>query len=306
MGTIAVYAIRCAVIAVAAPFLVFVNGLIDTEVASTPKAPAQVASAVTTSLETAPSLTARSQAVVRAPATPGDLSGMSRQVLTYAKKGDWLAARAELWNLSTAFSQYNWKDAAVSVEGIHALADTLVRARQALTKAAIEAEDVRLHAVRLRLAFDALERREQPLWHAYYDVLTRDAAHLRRVLPKGRKADIVAAVDRLHSHYTLIEPALYVARTPGVVQQVNALFAATETHIRDTGINREPLIQLADHWQKIWHPLFYGTDEEVMAVKVWSVSPLYPVAWLLAGLIGSVLAFVAWSKAQQQRETDGV
>lgn len=211
---------------------------------------------------------------------------------------EWPEAREALWKLTAKFSQHNWADMDVSVEGIHALSEALVQAKDALTNTQLDAHVVQMHATRLRLGIDALQKRKQPLWHRYYDVLKKDVSELQKQVIAGDKTEVQQALDRLHAHYQLIQPTLYVSRAPQVVEELNALFHFMYKQIHDMAINRQPLQGAVTQWERLLDPLFYGSDEEVLAA---SDVPEYPVVlstWLLAILVGTVLTYVIWKKSQ--------
>lgn len=229
------------------------------------------------------------------------MANLSEEFYTLTKEAKWLEARNTLWKLTSTFSQHNWEDMNISVEGIHALSDALIQAKQALSRAELDPHEVRMHGIRVRLGVDALQNREQLLWHRYYNVLKEDIAQLKRTVPTGAKADVQQATDRLYAHYMLIQPALYVARSPEVVEQVNALFTYMHNQIHDVTINRQQLQDAVGQWEQILNPLFYGTDNEVLAVAHLPEFPIFLATWLLAVLIGAVLTYVVWRKAQAEQ-----
>ena len=220
---------------------------------------------------------------------------------TLSKAEEWIEAREALWQLTAAFSEYNWEDEDVSVEGIHALSGTLIQAKRALTRTQLDRDEIQHVAIRVRLGIDALQNREQPLWHHYFNVLKKDLSHLREVVMSGNKADIEKAVHRLHSHYKMIEPALYVARSAEVVEQVRSLFDFMGQQIHDVSVNRRQLLEAVEQWEQLLIPLFYGSDEEVLAVAAAPFTPIMYATWLLAALIGGVLTYVTWRKAQARQ-----
>lgn len=225
---------------------------------------------------------------------------LSEEFYSCVKEAEWLEARRKLEMLTAAFKEHNWNEADLSVEGIHALADVLIAAKHALTRARPDEHEVQMRALQVRLAVDALEERKQPLWHHYYNVLDDDVKHLREQISAGSKDDLESAVRRLYAHYELIQPALYISRTPEAVKQANALLAFMDKQIRGVAVNREPLREAAAQWDELVYPLFYGTDEEVLAVSTAHESPLVLTSWLLATVIGTVLLYVAWRKARAE------
>lgn len=230
--------------------------------------------------------------------TVRSMSRMSNDYLTLIQKGEWLEAREKLWQLTALFQQQNWRDLDVSVEGIHAISDVLIHGKRSLTRTHPDAHEVEMYAVQIRLSFDALEKREQPLWHNYYRVLKDDVQLLKQAAERGNKEDAVQAVKRLHAHFALIRPALYVSRTPEVIERVQSLITFTEAQAQRVEINRKPLKKAVETWEKLLEPLFFGADEEVLAVGNIPSPPVFVFTWLLAIAIGSVLAYVAWRKAR--------
>lgn len=226
---------------------------------------------------------------------------LSEEFYTLTKTEDWTEARNTLWKLTNTFSRHNWKDADLSVEGLHALSDALIQAKRALTKANPDGHEILMHGIRVRLGFDALENREQPLWHRYYSTLKQDVAQLKDAVPTEEKTEIQQSLDRLYAHYHLIQPALYVSRTPEVIERVDALFTYMEEQIHGVTVNRQQLQQAVEQWEKLIPPLFYGTDAEVLAVGQLPEYPIHLTTWLLAVLIGGVLTYVVWRKAQGEQ-----
>lgn len=229
------------------------------------------------------------------------MSKQAEQFYKLVKDEKLVESREALWQLTTTFSAFNWEDTNVSVEGIHALSETLIQAKQALTRAELNVHEVHMHAIRVRLAIDALQNREQPLWHQYYKVLKHDLTDLKTVIPKGDKHQIKQAVDRLNAHYNLIKPSLYVARTPEVLEQVSALFAFMDDQTKGVSVNREQLQTAAERWENLLDPLFYGSDQEALAAAAVPDYPIIYTTWFLAILIGSVLTYVIWKKARAEQ-----
>ncbi|QCT02589.1 putative sporulation protein YpjB [Paenibacillus algicola] len=109
-----------------------------------------------------------------------------------------------------------------TVEGIQALAETIVEMKETTARAQLEPEQWMIAAGKLRLAADSLTHPKDGIWLQYYKVLREDLQQVEISAAKQDRPGMKAAFTRLHDHYELIRPAVIVQRKPEEVSMMDS------------------------------------------------------------------------------------
>lgn len=218
----------------------------------------------------------------------------AEEIHRLVKEKKWAEARKPLAELAAGFSRADFSDEEVSTEAIHALSECLLDLEGKLNQIRPEQDVLLTSAVRLRLAFDALSHPNQPLWQERYPEMVRNIRRLERAVQSGSREEVREAVDKLFGEYQLIRPALAVSKSPQTTAKVDSVIAFIRSRSDGAPLDRRELAEGVKRLEKMMEPLFYGTEEEVIALARWTHPPeVLPLLWV-GGVIAAVLAYVGW------------
>lgn len=218
----------------------------------------------------------------------------AEEIHRLVKEKKWAEARKPLAELAAGFSRADFSDEEVSTEAIHALSECLLDLEGKLNQIRPEQDVLLTSAVRLRLAFDALSHPNQPLWQERYPEMVRNIRRLERAVQSGSREEVREAVDKLFGEYQLIRPALAVSKSPQTTAKVDSVIAFIRSRSDGAPLDRRELAEGVKRLEKMMEPLFYGTEEEVIALARRTHPPeVLPLLWV-GGVIAAVLAYVGW------------
>ncbi|SFF75910.1 sporulation protein YpjB [Planifilum fulgidum] len=231
----------------------------------------------------------------------------AEEIHRLVKEKKWAEARKPLAELAAGFSRADFSDEEVSTEAIHALAECLLDLEGKLNQIRPEQDVLLTSAIRLRLAFDALSHPNQPLWQERYPEMVRNIRQLERAVQSGSREEVREAVDKLFGEYQLIRPALAVSKSPQTTAKVDSVIAFIRSRSDGAPLDRREIAEGVKRLEKMMEPLFYGTEEEVIALARRTHPPeVLPLLWV-GGVIAAVLAYVGWRmyRAEQAAAKDG-
>ncbi|WP_169713531.1 sporulation protein YpjB [Paludifilum halophilum] len=218
-------------------------------------------------------------------------------------EGRWAEARKELNQLAESFSKADLSRSSLTVEGVRALSDTLVEADRQLNRVMVRPEELAEVTQRVHLAFDALAQPHQPLWHRFEGSFRSRIGEVRSGLKKNRPEAVRRSGRKLIEHYEQIRPALYVVRSPTTVEKTNALMSFLQKELQKEELEPGTVESAVDQWERMISPLFYGPEEEVLAIGEEGKPPLIPALLSVGGVIAGVLSYVSWRKYRYSRRT---
>lgn len=217
------------------------------------------------------------------------------------KEKKWTEAREPLAELAAGFSRADFSDEEVSVEAIHALSECLLDLEGKLNQIRPDQEMILSSAVRLRLAFDALSHPNQPLWHERYPEIMRRIERLERAADSGSGEEVRGAVEALFREYQMIRPAIVVSKAPQTIGKVDSVIAFIRSQSNSADMDRKALMNGVKRFKRMMEPLFYGSEEEVVALARGMGPPeILPFLWV-GGVIAAVLAYVGWRKYRAEQ-----
>ncbi|GAE04693.1 sporulation protein YpjB [Paenibacillus sp. JCM 10914] len=147
------------------------------------------------------------------------LNHEAEQLYRHVEEGNVQAVLDNLRRVTGIFESASFQGL-TGVEGIHALAESIMEMKEATTRAVQEPQDWMISAGKLRLATDSLIRSKDALWLQYYKVIREDLQLLSQYASQQDKAGMKRAYDSLDQHYELIRPAIVIQRKP---EEVNML-----------------------------------------------------------------------------------
>lgn len=204
--------------------------------------------------------------------------------------GRYVEARQKLEELAKDFSHSNFAEKELSVQAIQALSTSIIDLEGRLNRITPNPNELNFYAKRLLMTFDAVNHPYQPLWKTYYPVLKRLVDKM--ILDIKQSKDVREELNILHNHYVILRPALVVIKSPTTVQKVDSLFLFLK---RDS--NKEHQLLALNQLRRLWYPLFYGSEQDVLAVtnpdgKV----PISTFLSIISVIIIGILTFVSWRK----------
>lgn len=109
-----------------------------------------------------------------------------------------------------------------SVEGIHALAESIMDARETIAQVDLDPEQWVVTSARLRLAVNSLAHKENALWLQYYKIMENDLSVMNKARAGGDPSDFKKAFSSLHHHYDIIRPAAIIQRESSEVNRFDS------------------------------------------------------------------------------------
>lgn len=225
-------------------------------------------------------------------------SRTANQVVKWIEKGNYLEAKTQLAILADQFSKSNLSDKNLSIEAIRELSTVIIELEQSLNRITPNEEEIRITAIRLQVAFDAVSHPHQPLWKQYYNPIKKHIQHVKEAVEQKDLESAQEAVKQLTDEFQMIRPALVITKSPSTVQKVDSLLKFIEKQADwsklDQGITQlETLLQ----------PLFFGTEKDVLAVtREMSGVSVHTFTLWLSCFIAGVLTYVSWTRYQARTE----
>lgn len=244
---------------------------------------------------------------VQVRAERGDAESWAKQaeeIYLLVKEKKWAEARKPLARLATDFSRADFSDERVTIEAIHVLSECLLDLEGNLSRIRPDQEKILTSAIRLRLAFDAFSHPNQPLWHGHFPKMMRNIERLERAVKSGSEKEVRMRVEELFTEYQLIRPAVMVSKTPQTAAKVDSVIAFIRGQSQSGEMDREGLMNGVKRFKQMMQPLFYGSEEEVIALArgVGQSGPpeVFQFLWV-GGMIAAVLSYVGWRKYRAER-----
>lgn len=149
------------------------------------------------------------------------LEAASERLYEHMQQGSAQEAMADMETLIAALEGVSFKGL-TSVEGIHALAETIMDTKETLVKAEVRPEEWALSSARLRLAVNSLLHPDKALWQQYYKVMADNLQQMDRARAGGKPAEVRKAFQALQGHYDVVRPAAVIRRPAADVNRFDS------------------------------------------------------------------------------------
>ncbi|MBW4839796.1 MAG: sporulation protein YpjB [Paenibacillaceae bacterium] len=149
------------------------------------------------------------------------LEAASERLYEHMQQGNTTEALSDMDKLIGALEGVSFKGL-TSVEGIHALAETIMDTKETLVKAEIQPEAWALSSARLRLAVNSLLHPDKALWQQYYKVMADNLQQMNRARAGGKPAEVRKAFQALEGHYEVVRPAAVIRRPASDVNKFDS------------------------------------------------------------------------------------
>lgn len=215
------------------------------------------------------------------------LNGLADQFYIAAKAEDIGEARKHIVAINDLVVSVPF-DGLATVEGVEALLETIISAKQVFAAISLEKQDAIVAAAKVRLAVDALSHPKNPMWLQYYNVLKADGLALHKAVNSDDKAQISAALQRMLAHYAIIRPALLINRAPSEVNKLDSYLKYLHTEPSVILKKGEYELMLSELFERQVSSTYVELQAQQQVSMLWTA--------VIGGLIISVLGYVAWRK----------
>lgn len=151
----------------------------------------------------------------------------SERLYEHMQQGSGQEALADMEALIQALEGVSFKGL-TSVEGIHALAETIMDTKETLVRADAQPEAWALSSARLRLAVNSLLHPDKALWQQYYKVMFDDLQQMKQARAGGKPAGLRKAFQALQDHYDVVRPAAVIRRPASEINRFESWLSYTE------------------------------------------------------------------------------
>ncbi|OMF01157.1 hypothetical protein BK124_00305 [Paenibacillus amylolyticus] len=190
-----------------------------------------------------------------------------------------------------------------TVEGIHALSETIVEVKQAVVKVKNDDASLQQSSAKLRLAADSLANPTKPLWLQYYKIVKNDLDALSAATNQGQTAAVLAnRYTVLEEHYETIRPAALIRREPYEIAQMDAWLSHTKGLTNAKQPDLAQLKSMVAHGEELVNQLF-GREKDESAFVPFVQGPDRRAAGLLiSSVIVATLSYAGYRKYRAQQQ----
>lgn len=190
-----------------------------------------------------------------------------------------------------------------TVEGIHALSETIVEVKQAVVKVKNDDASLQQSSAKLRLAADSLANPTKPLWLQYYKIVKNDLDALSAATNEGQTAVVLAnRYTVLEEHYETIRPAALIRREPYEIAQIDAWLSHTKGLTAAKQPDLAQLKSMVGHGEELVNKLF-GREKDESAFVPFVQGPDRRAAGLLiSSVIVATLSYAGYRKYRAQQQ----
>ncbi|SDC42015.1 sporulation protein YpjB [Paenibacillus sp. CF095] len=190
-----------------------------------------------------------------------------------------------------------------TVEGIHALSETIVEVKQAVVKVKNDDASLQQSSAKLRLAADSLANPTKPLWLQYYKIVKNDLDALSAATNQGQTAAVLAnRYTVLEEHYETIRPAALIRREPYEIAQMDAWLSHTKGLTAAKQPDLAQLKNMVGHGEELVNQLF-GREKDESAFVPFVQGPDRRAAGLLiSSVIVATLSYAGYRKYRAQQQ----
>ncbi|MDB5055893.1 MAG: hypothetical protein JWM44_3943 [Bacilli bacterium] len=229
-------------------------------------------------------------------------SQMADEVYEKTIKGAFPEARQQIILMGNMVPKMRL-DGVTSLEGIQALANTLVQATTVFNAVRLNPDDALLAAAKIRLMADALTHPNTPMWIQYNKVIQEDLNNLERAIKQKQAKAAQNSFIELKNHYETIRPALKVSRNNTSVAMIDSALTFLQSGLKKTPIEYVNLSSTLKQARESLERLFQNkTDETAYLPIILTDEPILIWSLCLGALIILTLAFVAWRKLQARHD----
>lgn len=224
---------------------------------------------------------------------------LSNEVFEAVKSENYELAVRSLTQLAQLATEVEY-ESFTNVEGMEAFSSAIVNAKHTLQAIRINSEQAMVKAATVRLAADALVHKNQPLWLTYYAAIKNDLDQINNALKRIDLKAAQQASEQLHTHYSIIRPAVIISRTEDVAVRMDSVLAFIKLQVSNEANFQRNLESGLGPLKLTVEDLFFKDKSTLGPIPGVNVPRTLIIG--LTSVIITVLSFVAWKKFQAGRK----
>lgn len=146
------------------------------------------------------------------------LENVTESLYTNMQQGNTKEAKAKMDELINTLVGLSFKGL-TSVEGIHALAESIMDAKEAIARVEIVPEQWIKTSASLRLAVNSLLHKEEALWLQYYKVMMDSLKEMEKARTSGSPKALREAFEAFKVDFETIRSAAVISRDPSEINR---------------------------------------------------------------------------------------
>jgi sporulation protein YpjB len=231
------------------------------------------------------------------------LNAAADDLYTKIMQDDVNGARTKLNELGDRLTQMRF-DGMTTVEGVQALADSVVAAKRELNAVAYSKSEGQAAIARIRLATDALTHKNEPMWLQYYKGMKENLSVLQHAVQMAKKEEAQKSLTALSDQYDLIRPSVVISRNASEVEQMESLFRFMKTQLSEPKWDTKNISSGIMNMNATLDLIFQKKDTEAFLPIMEEPNP---VLWItgIGSIIIAVLTFASWRIFRVERDIVG-
>jgi sporulation protein YpjB len=221
-------------------------------------------------------------------------SQLADEVYTKTLKGEFQEARQQIIQLGELLPKMRL-DGVTSLQGVSALADTLLQAYRVFNAARLDPEQANFASTRIRLMADALSHPNTPMWFQFNKLFQEDLEQMEKATKQQQIKDIQKTFADLNTHYTTIQPALQVSIQEEELSKMDSALQYLKNTLLAEPIKYSNIIHALKTLREQFDNLFQLNSETTAYLPFMdSNASLFTWIFSIGAIIILVLTFVAW------------
>lgn len=219
------------------------------------------------------------------------------QLYRHVEEGNVQAVLEDIRRVSGLFEASSFQGL-TGVEGIHALAESILEMKEATARATQEPQHWMVSAGKLRMAADSLIHDRDALWLQYYKVIREDLRVMGQYAQQQDQAGMRRAYDSLSEHYELIRPSVVIQRKPEDVNMMESWisYAGGLVASGDTA----QVEKVVPQGEEMMNMLFGKKKDEPALAPLGEVKEPWTWQLVIAAFILAALTFAGYRKYRGQ------
>ncbi|MEK4977861.1 sporulation protein YpjB [Bacillus sp. FSL K6-6540] len=219
------------------------------------------------------------------------------QLYRHVEEGNVQAVLEDIRRVSGLFEASSFQGL-TGVEGIHALAESILEMKEATARATQEPQHWMLSAGKLRMAADSLIHARDALWHQYYKVIREDLRVMGQYAEQHDQAGMRRAYDSLSEHYELIRPSVVIQRKPEDVNMMESWISYAGGLVASG--DAAQVEKVVPQGEEMMNMLFGKKKDEPALAPLGEVKEPWTWQLVIAAFILAALTFAGYRKYRGQ------
>ncbi|GGH24251.1 sporulation protein YpjB [Paenibacillus segetis] len=193
-----------------------------------------------------------------------------------------------------------------SVEGIHALAESIMDTRETLARVEVSQDEWTGTSARLRLAVNSLNHREGALWLQYYKVMADNLQSMEKARTGGEPTILRGAFQEFKDRYEVIRSAAIIARDPAEITKFESWLSYVERLSNDKTLDMGALEHALDLGEGMLKELFGRRADEPVFLPITGYDNPWYWSTLIGGWIVLTLSYAGFRKYRANQNVSSV